>query len=483
MNFLLDPNLWYDDWDGSNPPITWNEEEKRYEFVHSSSPPHQTHSVGIYSDVFPEAGTLDFEYLVSDYSAYSHSDELRIQIISFDHSALEESTILDQVVVLGQPTRVTIETAPNHDYWIIFKYTSSGYYYGDFYYVDALITPIISEVSVSIPWWACVRPDPPEPCPVRANPAEEFVPFWDYDADFKFPLASSRKPMKIERPHGCVACGPNLTDADDPEPDPDPEIAYAYVSIGEGTLLFPFNFPPGLNEDEPLEVFLNESLVGGFSRDAGWGEGVWGGGIYDPKFNVPYTFRQGTWEHVCFLQDDFVIMRIALPQIHPTDTYSSSNLEYFAGSHPYDSNYQFDLLIDGASAWVKYELRRGGYAWVFSDNFPNGLEAQQAQFSQNGVEVTKNCFLWTKTHYPAVIANPSTGVISNIYPGFNGFNPEEQVSFSVSRGGITYNYTRTGANTYTPDVVPGPIESDPTNPWLMTFSGGSCFVDFYNYWA
>lgn len=255
MNFLLDPNLWYDDWDGSNPPITWNEEEKRYEFVHSSSPPHQTHTVGIYSDVFPEAGTLDFEYLVSDYSAYSHSDELRIQILSFDLSALEESTILDQVVVLGQPTRVTIETAPNHDYRIIFTYISSGYYYGNFYYVDALITPIISEVSVSIPWWACVRPDPPEPCPVRANPAEEFVPFDDYDADFKFPLASSRKPMKIVRPQGCVACGPNLTDAVDPEPDPEPGVLTLCGMYSEGPADIFHN--PAFDPEKPLYVEQN----------------------------------------------------------------------------------------------------------------------------------------------------------------------------------------------------------------------------------
>ena len=50
------------------------------------------------------------------------------------------------------------------------------------------------------PWWLCVRPAPLEPCPVRINPVEEFVDFKNYDADFKFPLASSRKPMKIERP-------------------------------------------------------------------------------------------------------------------------------------------------------------------------------------------------------------------------------------------------------------------------------------------
>lgn len=70
----------------------------------------------------------------------------------------------------------------------------------------------------SRPWWLCVRPDPPEPCPVRINPAEEFVDFENYDADFKFPLASSRKPMKIERPIDCIVCAPTLIDEIPPEP-------------------------------------------------------------------------------------------------------------------------------------------------------------------------------------------------------------------------------------------------------------------------
>src|SRR5690606_2853388 len=98
-----------------------------------------------------------------------------------------------------------------------------GYFYG----FEGIITPIqeVTPPSRVLPWWLCVRPDPPEPCPVRINPAEEFVRFADYDVDFKFPLASSRKPMKIKRPTDCIVCAPTLIDEVPPEPPP-PECEF-----------------------------------------------------------------------------------------------------------------------------------------------------------------------------------------------------------------------------------------------------------------
>jgi hypothetical protein len=47
---------------------------------------------------------------------------------------------------------------------------------------------------MSSPWWYCPPKSPPEECPTRPV---GFVPFSEYDADFKYPLGSSRSPNKI----------------------------------------------------------------------------------------------------------------------------------------------------------------------------------------------------------------------------------------------------------------------------------------------
>lgn len=63
--------------------------------------------------------------------------------------------------------------------------------------------------SDSTPWWLCKPKDPVEPCPIRTT---EFVEFANYDADFKYPLSSSRKPVFVIRPDGCIVCRPTLLD-------------------------------------------------------------------------------------------------------------------------------------------------------------------------------------------------------------------------------------------------------------------------------
>lgn len=68
-----------------------------------------------------------------------------------------------------------------------------------------------------LPWWLCVPKDPPEPCPVRPT---GFVPFSEYDEDFKYPLASSRVPSQINRPDDCVVCAPTIIEGEVIPPEP-----------------------------------------------------------------------------------------------------------------------------------------------------------------------------------------------------------------------------------------------------------------------
>lgn len=87
---------------------------------------------------------------------------------------------------------------------------------------------ITAKVSVLVtrmlPWWMCLPKKPVTPCPVRPT---GFVPFSQYDSEFKFPLASSRKPSRIRRDEDCVACRPVVGDentAPTPTPEPDPPV-------------------------------------------------------------------------------------------------------------------------------------------------------------------------------------------------------------------------------------------------------------------
>lgn len=66
------------------------------------------------------------------------------------------------------------------------------------------------------PWWYCVPKPAPTPCPTRST---EFVPLAEYDADFKFPVASSRVPSKVAHvdEEGCTPCSPDLITPTDPD--------------------------------------------------------------------------------------------------------------------------------------------------------------------------------------------------------------------------------------------------------------------------
>lgn len=252
MNWLLLLDLWEDWWDGSSPPIHWNPTAQRFEFL-VTPPPGQTQQVGLYNrEPHTEDGVLDFEYQIDHYNLSSGAPVPRINIIENDSYVISTTTIEP-----GATGRITVDVRAGNTYHIVVTFYDDGINPVSFYGFEGIITPIqeVAPPTRVLPWWLCVRPDPPEPCPVRTNPAEEFVHFEDYDADFKFPLASSRKPMKIVRPQGCVACGPNLTDAVDPEPDPDPEVLTLCGMYSEGPAAIFHN--PAFDPEEPLYVEQN----------------------------------------------------------------------------------------------------------------------------------------------------------------------------------------------------------------------------------
>lgn len=125
-----------------------------------------------------------------------------------------------------------------------------------------------------LPWWLCAPPTPKPPCPVRP-PLTGFVPFSEYDADFKYPLKSSRVPSPIKKDDGCIACGPVLTPDPgpgpnpdpDPDPDPDPECdvfagesAWGTDDYGGMDRLYPsdiVNLPEDLNPSLSYIIYID----------------------------------------------------------------------------------------------------------------------------------------------------------------------------------------------------------------------------------
>lgn len=95
----------------------------------------------------------------------------------------------------------------------IYTLTLEGWVEGD--------VPPVDPPTFVRPWWMCVPAPEPTTPPVRPI---GFVSLADYDADFRFPLASSRVQAKtLQEELGCTDCGPNILEIDDGGPDPDPD--------------------------------------------------------------------------------------------------------------------------------------------------------------------------------------------------------------------------------------------------------------------
>lgn len=211
MNLFANASLWSDNSSGQSPPITWAAGDSRYEIL-VTPPEGQSETLAFWINLNQPAGpedTIEFNYEVGEFNP-NGSQQVYIKIISQTDGVIHQEEIYS--LASGH---VNVELVEGQNYSINIT-TSGGMYFHSFYGFAALLVPVMPAPIGCLPWWLCVRPDPPEPCPVRVNPVEEFVGFNDYDANFKFPLASSRKPMKIERPADCIVCAPTLLNQTDP---------------------------------------------------------------------------------------------------------------------------------------------------------------------------------------------------------------------------------------------------------------------------
>lgn len=127
-------------------------------------------------------------------------------------SDITEGSFEIDILAAGTPS-ITTSGSPTDLYPQVNAYDQIGWF-------D--ITPTTEPVEQQLPWWYCAPAEAPTPCPVRPT---TFVPFDEYDADFKYPLASSRVPSKIPVPEGCVTCSADIEEitCEDPPIDPPEE--------------------------------------------------------------------------------------------------------------------------------------------------------------------------------------------------------------------------------------------------------------------
>lgn len=229
MNIFTDPSLWRD-LNFDSPPIWWNAETEQYEILidESGSP------AGAFSIVSLNAAsagdTLSFDFSLTGFDPQTGGEGF-LNVIQ-DNTVVFSQSLNDGMPVTGSVNLVCEEGS---FYKVMVTASAGGYDYTNFYDFMATLTPADAPVPTVAPWWLCPPKEPVEPCPVRPT---GFVPFDQYDADFKYPLASSRVPSKVVLAEDCISCSPaSTTNIDPPAPEPEPPAECGNILLNNEALI------------------------------------------------------------------------------------------------------------------------------------------------------------------------------------------------------------------------------------------------------
>lgn len=240
MNWLLQDNIWYD-WDTDTlPSESWDAEAKQYIIDLSDPFVGVEFHIGMWDEI-PDDGVIDFEYSVGGYLEMPGQPKTAFIQVVDDFGVILHSEPIES----GDTGRVTVDTVGSMYYEIAITYLSDQTSGQKFDTLDLTISPVAEAViPTGLPWWYCTPKLPAEPCSERP---EGFVPFSEYDADFKFPLASSRVPSKVKRPDDCFTCSPTLIEASVTVCEPEPEGPCTTTGVvspyGYDTIESVMNFP------------------------------------------------------------------------------------------------------------------------------------------------------------------------------------------------------------------------------------------------
>lgn len=298
MNIFSDPSLWRD-LNMDSPPIWWNEAAGQYEIL------------------IDEAGSPNGSFAIISLNAASQGDTLTFtfNLTGFDPdvggegflNVLEDNTpVFSQSLNEGLPITGTVDLVCEEGrfYKVMVTSSASGYDYSNFYDFMGTLTPTATPSPAIAPWWLCAPKEPLPPCPVRPT---GFVPFDQYDADFKYPLASSRVPSKVVLAEDCISCSPgSVTDIAPTPPDPEPPDTITMNFICTTSELS--NTAPGVDGSgfQDLPSWFDEEAVAivsgeGFGYWAIWDAGLssWvlsneTGTPEDVNYNGDITVTQGS---------------------------------------------------------------------------------------------------------------------------------------------------------------------------------------------
>lgn len=482
MNLLLTPAQWRDYESMESPPITWNPDHRRYEILISSP---EAGSAGLWIEhINPVVGsghTIEFEYNFSSLDPNGFIDPY-LAIIE------NGGTVLSSVNLSKFPQgTLEAEVTEGNNYTIMLTSASDSYYSANFFSIDGIIDPLgdAPYVPKVLPWWLCIATPPSEDPPiVRDDPSITFVPFAEYDADFRYPLASSRVASKIKNEVGCIVCGPNLIDIVEPEPEPEPEPETppaVYIAFGEGTYVYEFGLDPGFSRLQPIIVSQNNVQIAMLDYSTHSSFDTWNGSFSEFNQSQPITFSQSGWECDRLVETDFFFIYARTPQLYPVQSYRSSDLEMAGGD--ISSDFAFEIEYDNTVHEIYRTIIGGSYTWIYPSDFPVGIVGEPASFTQFGNPLSDNCFLWSEVLIPLLTSYDGVMDAWNQSLDVNGFNHTEQEAVTLTRGSDTYEGTRIGTlGNYQYNFSPTPpsIDDDPEDVWSMTWPGGSCNVRWTN---
>ena len=479
MNLLQDISLWIDSNDGRSPPITWNEEAQRFEILLSGGG-EQYFDISMMDAVVGTDHDIEFDYSFTTLDPTT-GDAAFLTIVENGGTVVHETNL-----VTTPEGNISFKVTEGNSYQIILSTSEGSYYSGSFQSIEGTISPFGTAVTVVPPWWLCLRPEEPtEPPPVRPDPAAQFISLAQYDADFRYPLASSRVPSKIKRELGCIVCGPELIGAapgpgPNPEPEPEPAEA-AYAVFGEGTYVYEFGFDPGFSRSSQMQVMQDGVQVANLEYNEYNGFPAWNGsfnGNYDST--QPVTFVQGSWECTRQIGTSFFFLRAELPQVFPTASYRSSNL---VTSGDFEGDEPIAVTYGGLTYNITREIINGSYTWMFPPDFPNGVQGDEAVIQQYGIDLSPNCFLWSTVCMPVCTSYDGVMAAWNQQLDMNGFDHTAYSTVTFTRGSESYEGTRTGTmGSYQFEFTPSPpdILADPDEPWMMSWWSGSCYFQWVN---
>lgn len=271
-----------------------------------------------------------------------------------------------------------------------------------------------------------------------------------------------------------------------PEPVPEPQVHALYVGYAEGVTVYELMWPPGYRRDDPIEVYLGDVLIGAieFTSASTPTSGAW-----RPVSSDLHEIRggravlaQGGWSMLCEVNDHFRLFEAGIAQTYPPDTYLSTGYDQLGPADNVRIDGLLNIVMDGVPYQIKREVLDYTSTIIFPENFPVGVEKV---ISIDGAAADPSATYILVSYYHSPLIKSYGGYFNSheVSLGFNGFRGDDNHSFTLERDGVSYTTVRGDGPNFTHRITPPPPAYSPNSSslWLMSWSGGSCYVVWGSY--